>query len=162
MLRKITLLFFGPTLAPQLKIHRWCVVEFPTLGQQQNFRTLVLVQCQHANNDVLPTTLTIAQRWPNDWLLSRKPHTKLDAVDLNKRPIFTSAKHEWIKLLKNPISPIPIHIFIVSALCEPKPVEDGRHPQKNSKRSPPGGIHVTYRTKLNLFFIFMMAQELQA
>ena len=43
MLRKLTLLLsasmhvFGPTLAPQLKIHRWCVVEVATLGQQQYF-----------------------------------------------------------------------------------------------------------------------------
>ena len=152
----------GPTTQNPPLVRSWISNVGPTT-ELQNFSVgPMLVQCQHANNDVLPTTLTIAQRWPNDWLLSRKPHTKLDAVDLNKRPIFTSAKHEWIKLLKNPISPIPIHIFIVSALCEPKPVEDGRHPQKNSKRSPPGGIHVTYRTKLNLFFIFMMAQELQA
>ena len=30
----------------------------------------MLGQCQHANNNVLPTTLSITQRWPNDCLLS--------------------------------------------------------------------------------------------
>ena len=65
MFRKITLLqstskcwaITGPT--PQ--IHRWCVVVGPRLGQQQYFNCqnvnvgLMLDQCQHANNDVLPT-----------------------------------------------------------------------------------------------------------
>ena len=80
MLRKITLLlsasmFFGPTLAPQPKTHRWGVVEVPTLGQQQYFNCWnfsvgpMLGQCQHAN-DVLPTTPTITQHWPNNCLLS--------------------------------------------------------------------------------------------
>ena len=30
----------------------------------------MLGQCQRANNDVLPTTPSITQRWPNDCLLS--------------------------------------------------------------------------------------------
>ena len=30
----------------------------------------MLGQCQHANNDVLPTTTTITKRWPSDCLLS--------------------------------------------------------------------------------------------
>ena len=76
MLRKITLLLSASMFVPQLKIHRWCVVEVPALGQQQylyywNFNVGPLLgQCQHANNDVLPTTPTITQRWPNDCLLS--------------------------------------------------------------------------------------------
>ena len=81
MLRKTTLLQsvsrVRPSLAPLLKIDRWCIVKGPTLGQQQysncwNFSVgPMLGQCQHANNDVLPTTPTITQPWPNDCLLSR-------------------------------------------------------------------------------------------
>ena len=33
----------------------------------------MLGQCQHANNEVLPTTPTITQRWPNDCWLSGVP-----------------------------------------------------------------------------------------
>ena len=48
----------------------------PTLGQQQYFNCWnlsdgpMLGQWQHANNDMLPTTPTITQRWPNDRLLA--------------------------------------------------------------------------------------------
>ena len=80
MWRKITLLqsasicwaIIGPNTK---KKHRWYVVVVPTSGQQQyncwNFSVgPMLVQCQHANNNVLPTTPTITQRLPYDCLLS--------------------------------------------------------------------------------------------
>ena len=63
-------------MVPQLKIHRWCEVVGPTLGQQQCFNCWnvcvgpMFGQCQHANDDVLPTTPTITQRWPSNWFLS--------------------------------------------------------------------------------------------
>ena len=52
----------------------------PMLDQQQYFNPWnfwvgpMLGQCQHAINDVLPTTPTITQRWPNDCLLSGMPN----------------------------------------------------------------------------------------
>ena len=57
--------------APQLKIHSWCVVEVPTLGQQQYFNFWnfsvgpILGQCQLANND---RRVAITHCWPNDSL----------------------------------------------------------------------------------------------
>ena len=77
MLRKITRTTnVGSMFWGQHWPHRWCVVEVPKLGQQQYFNCWnfsvgpILGQCQHANNDVLPTTPTITQCWPNDCLLS--------------------------------------------------------------------------------------------
>ena len=47
--------------------------------------TLVLGPCQHANNDVLPTTSTITQRYPNDCMLSGyKPNLNLHLRSLSK------------------------------------------------------------------------------
>ena len=80
LLRKITLLLsasiFGPTLAPQLKIHRWCVVEVPTLGQQQYFTC--------CNFSVGPMSArqqwhypTLTQRLLAIWVLTFKVYTSL-------------------------------------------------------------------------------------
>ena len=64
MLRKMTLLQSASnlsvwqSLAPQPKIHRWCVVVEPSLDQRTStVESLVLDQCW-ANVSVLPTTLT--------------------------------------------------------------------------------------------------------
>ena len=44
----------------------------PTTIYTSTVETLVLGQGQHANNDVLPTTPTITQRWSNVCLLSEE------------------------------------------------------------------------------------------
>ena len=60
----------------QIAMIRWTIVGIfwpddlgPTpFGQQANIGPM-FGQCQHANNDVFPTTTTITQRWPTDCLL---------------------------------------------------------------------------------------------
>ena len=82
MLRKITRLLQSTCMCwlHYLKsTYRWCVVLRPTLGQEQYMHVLHLFQ--HANNEVLPATPTITQRWPNNCLLIWKAFKRLSEVE---------------------------------------------------------------------------------
>ena len=75
MLRKITLLLSASILAhnPTLHVRSRSSNVGPTTVLQLLKRYSVgpmFGQCQHANNDLLPVTPTISQRWLNDCLLS--------------------------------------------------------------------------------------------
>ena len=98
-------MFFWPTLAQQLKIHRWCLVKVATLGQQQYFNCWnfsvgpTLGQCQYVKNNVLPITPTITQRWLNDCLLSGNMVNKTEKVwNVQKAFFLDTIKVCWFEI----------------------------------------------------------------
>lgn len=85
MLRKITLLQLASmccAITQKSLLVRSCSDKvWPTTILQLLKLGPMLDRCQKDNNDVLPTTQTITQRWRNDWLLSlRLNPSKRDMV----------------------------------------------------------------------------------
>ena len=84
MLRKITLLQLASKCCaiPQKPLLVRCIANVgPTTILQLLNHGPMLDKCQKANNNVLPTTPTITQRWRNDCLLSgRENPSKRDMV----------------------------------------------------------------------------------
>ena len=122
-----------PLLAPLLKTHYWCVVVGPTLGQLYfNCWNLslgpLLCQCQHANNDVLPTTPTITQRLIAIWACPFASYQKKSrnlvfffCLKIGKKEILYRFLYKLVLMPKTlTLKKLKVHvvkIFILYNLC---------------------------------------------